>query len=157
MPIVSSVLAQQAIQADGRKQVVEIHTDDLGVEYRRECLADVGADLQAALTAHATQLAADLAAGELAANVAAILGNGSLAVLAFLWSTAGQLRTALRAAYVTATRLEAIMLGDFLSTLTDGQLQTAFSLTAGQVTTLRTNKLTPAANAAATIRAAAGQ
>jgi hypothetical protein len=49
------------------------------------------------------------------------------------------------------------MIGDFLSSLTDGQLQTIFSMTAGQVTTLRSTKLTPAATAAATIRAATGQ
>jgi len=35
-------------------------------------------------------------------------------------------------------------------------LQTLFGLTAGQVTTLRNQKLTPAASAAATIRAATG-
>jgi hypothetical protein len=48
------------------------------------------------------------------------------------------------------------MIGDFLSTLTNAQLQTLFSMTSGQVTTLRSSKLTPAASAAATIRAATG-
>ena len=48
------------------------------------------------------------------------------------------------------------MIGDFLASLTDTQLRNAFSMTAGQVTTLRTNKLTPATNAATTIRATTG-
>ncbi len=94
---------------------------------------------------------------EIERNIADVTANGSLATPVLVLSTAAANFAALRTAYQTATKVEAIMIGDFLSTLTDAQLQNAFSLTAGQVTTLRTNKLTPAASAAATIRAAAGQ
>ncbi len=96
-------------------------------------------------------------AREIERNVVDVTTNGSLATPVLILSTAAANFAALRAAYQTSTKVEAIMIGDFLSTLTDAQLQTAFSLTAGQVTTLRTNKLTPAASAAATIRAATGQ
>jgi hypothetical protein len=63
---------------------------------------------------------------------------------------------ALRAAYQDATRTEAIFTGDFLGSLTDAQLRNAFGITQAQVTTLRTNKLVPAENAANTIRATSG-
>jgi hypothetical protein len=62
----------------------------------------------------------------------------------------------LRSGYQSATRIEAIFAGDFLASLTDTQLRNLFGMTQGEVTTLRTNKLTPAANAAATIRATTG-
>ncbi len=93
---------------------------------------------------------------EIERNIQDVTTNGSLATPVLILSTAAANFAALRTAYLTATKVEAIMMGDFLSTLTDGQLQTAFGLTAGQVTTLRTNKLTPAASAASTIRATTG-
>lgn len=156
MSIVSSVLLTEGAQKDGRAWVQETHTDNIGLKYVIRYLAAVGLDTATVLAARAITLADDIANAEIAANVAAVVANGSLAVLAFNYSTAAQGRTALRAAYLTATRVDAIMIGDFLSTLTDAQLQAAFSMTAGQVTTLRTNKLTPAASAAATIRATTG-
>lgn len=156
MSIVSSVIAATNVQKDGRKWVREIHTDQLGIIYERNYLAGALDNLNAALAAYAVTLAADITAREIARNVADVLANGSLASPTLNYSTAAANFAALRAAYQTATRVDAIMIGDFLSTLTDAQLQTAFGLTSGQVTTLRANKLTPAANAAATIRAAAG-
>ncbi len=156
MGIVSSVLVAESAQKDGRKWIQETHTDNVGLVYVIRYLAAVGLDTAAIMAARATQLGDDLTAAEIAANVARITADGSLATIVLNYSTALQSRTALRAAYLTATKVDAIMIGDFLSGLTDGQLQTLFSMTAGQVTTLRTNKLTPAAAAAATIRASTG-
>lgn len=156
MSIVSSSLIAEGAQADGRRWIAETHTDNIGLKYVIRYLADVGLDTAAVLAARAITLASDIANAEIAQNVAAVVANGSLAVLTFNYSTALQGRNALRAAYLTATQVQAIMIGDFLSSLTDAQLQAAFSMTAGQVTTLRTNKLTPAASAAATIRATTG-
>lgn len=157
MSIVSSVIASTDVQRDGRKWVREIHTDQVAVQYVRTYLAGAADDLNAALAAYAVILASNINLQEIASNVAAVLANGSLATISLVYSTAADNRAAGRLAYQNATRTDAIMIGDFLSSLTDGQLQTIFSMTAGQVTTLRTNKLTPAATAAATIRAAAGQ
>jgi hypothetical protein len=156
MSIVSSITADVAVQKDGRRWVRELHTDQVGLQYVRNWLATAVDDLAAALAAYATQLSADITAREIANNVAQVLANGSVAVLTFVYSTPTLMFTSLRPAYQTATRVDAIMIGDFLSSLTDGQLQTVFSMTAGQVTTLRANKLTPAANAATTIRASTG-
>lgn len=93
---------------------------------------------------------------EIDRNLQQIKSLGSLAAVTLVASTAAQNASALRAAYATASKLEAIMIGDYLSTLTDTQLQNAFGLTPTQVTNLRTNKLTPAASTASTIRSAVG-
>ena len=58
--------------------------------------------------------------------------------------------------YRVATQTQAVMIGDYLAARTDAQLQVAFGLTAAQVTALRSSKLTPAATAAATVRATTG-
>ncbi len=157
MTIASSIIAAASPQRDGRIDVHEIHTDSLGVPHYRFWKALAETDLSAALAAYALSIDAELTALEIKANIAQVLFSGSLAALSFDYSTAGQNRQALRDAYLISTRTEAVMIGDFLSSLTNAQLQTIFSMTAGQVTTLRTNKLTPAATLATSIRAAAGQ
>lgn len=157
MSIVSSQILEDAAQKDGRRWIRELHIDQAALRYIRAYLTTAVADASAALAAYATQLALDIVAAEIAMNIAGVMVNGSLATISLVYSTAAQNRTAGRAAYLNAARVEAIMIGDFLSSLTDAQLQTIFSMTAGQVTTLRTNKLTPAATSASAIRAAAGQ
>jgi len=156
MSIVSSVIAATDVQRDGRRWVRELHTDHVGVPYVRNYLAGALDDLNAALAAYAVILADNIKLAEIAANVAAVTANGLLATISMVYSTAAENRAAGRIAYQNATRTDAIMIGDFLSSLTDAQLQNIFNMPAGQVTTLRTNKLTPAATAAATIRAATG-
>jgi hypothetical protein len=156
MSIVSSIIADTAVQIDGRKWVREEHTDHVGVKWERTYLAGALDDLNAALAAYAVILAGNLTAQEIASNVSSVTSIGSLAVPTFVYSTTGQNLTALRAAYAASTQQQAIMIGDFLSSLTDGQLQTIFSMTSGQVTSLRSAKLTPAATLAASIRIATG-
>jgi hypothetical protein len=154
--ITSSETVSVSVQADGRRYVLEYHTDHLGVVHPRTWLAGAADNLAAALAAYATNLVEALRQREIEANIASVMFNGSTATTTFAHSTIAENRTALRAAYLTATRVEAIMIGDFLSSQTNATLQTLFGTTNTQVNTLRTNKLTPAANAAATIRAATG-
>lgn len=133
-------------------------TDDLGrvhgprIEYRQ-----VAENVASFLAAQVTTLALALRDGEIARNVRQVVTLGEEASPTLEYSTAAQNFVALREAYADATRFQAVMIGDFLNTLTDGQLQTAFGITAGQVTTLRTNKLGPAAALADQIRASTGQ
>jgi hypothetical protein len=157
LSIVSSVIDSQTVQVDGRKSVHETHTDQIGAKYAHSWLAPGNADLNAALAAYATQLGLDITAAEIASNVASVLALGSLASPVLVYSTAAANFAALRVAYQTATQFQAVMIGDFLNTLTSNQLQNAFGLTAGQVTTLQTNKLQPAATLASSIRATVGQ
>jgi hypothetical protein len=156
MSIVSSTVTTESAQRDARFWVHELHTDNIGLKYPFDYLANAGTDFNAKLAARATTLAAKIAADEINTNIIQIATQGSLAVLTFNYTAAVDQLPFARAAYVNATQMQAIMTGDFLSSLTNGQLQTIFSMTAGQVTTLRANKLTPAANAAASIRAASG-
>lgn len=157
MSIVSSSILSDQPQKDGRRWIVAQFIDQIGQAYTQTYLApNAGFDAVARLAADASAMGPQLTASEVAANIAAVSTIGSLASPTFVYSTVPVNVAALRAAYQVATQVQAIMMGDFLASLTNGQLQTAFGLTAGQVTTLRTNFLTPAANAAATIRAAVG-
>ena len=56
----------------------------------------------------------------------------------FRHSTAVQLRTALRERFRTARGIALANLAEFCLTLTNAQLQALFSVTAGQVSSLRT-------------------
>ena len=156
MAIVSSSVISDDIQVDGRHRVYESHIDSNAIAHIRTYLGASNVNTATELAAYAILLAIMLQSAEIDTNITQISQFGSLASPSFLQSTIAQNAAALRAAYATATQYQAIMIADFLSTKTDAQLQAAFSLTAGQVTTLRTNKLTPAAAEAASIRATIG-
>lgn len=156
MSIVTSQLDEVSPQADGRRWVRERHVDHLTRAHPRTYLAAAALDLDASLAAHAPLLAADLAEAEIAANLGRVIALGSEATISMVHATGAQARAAIRAAYRDATRHEAIMLGDFLAGQSDAVLQSLFGLSAGQVTSLRTNRLTPAVSAAAAIRLATG-
>lgn len=65
MSIVSSTYTVDShAQSDGRKYVMEAHTDSTGVVHRVQYLAPVGADYQAIADARATAIAAQLAEQE---------------------------------------------------------------------------------------------
>lgn len=64
MSIVSSTHTVGHAQADGRRYVVESHTDSQGVVYGIEYLAAVGTDYVAVRDARAVQLAVQLAEAE---------------------------------------------------------------------------------------------
>jgi leucyl aminopeptidase (aminopeptidase T) len=154
--IVSSAILDDAQQIDGRRWIAERHTDHLGLVYEFRYLCAAVTDAAALMAARVASINADLTAREIAANIAAVSTLGSQAVPTFSYSTTAQNVAALRAAYASATQTQAIFTGEYLGSLTDAQLQSAFGLTAGQVTTLRANKLTSATTAANTIRAASG-
>ena len=155
--IVASSTFEFFTQKNGRKTVHEIHIDLAGITH--DIIYEAGApdDLTAIMNAHAADLGVNLELAEVAANVMGITTIGSLFSPIFIYSTVAENVAALRLAYASATQLQGVMIGDFLNSLTDGQLQTAFGMTFLQVTTLRTNKLIPAANLAASIRATTGQ
>ena len=156
MSIVTSIIEDVSPQANNLRYVTEAHTDHLGVIHRITVLRDATVDDDLELTRHAVQVPIDLRQAEISENLSTILRDGAAAVLTLNHSTAGQMRAALREAYRSSTRQETAFLGDFLGTLTDAQLQTVFSMTAGQVTTLRTNRLAPASALVASINSAVG-
>lgn len=155
MPIVTSTFTANETQADGRAWIDEKHTDQLGQVYEVLYLGARGA-AATNMAARATALSAQITSAEITANVTAISTLGSAAPVTTNYSTVAQNAAALRDFYRVATQTQAVMIGDYMAARTDVQLQVAFSLSAAQVTTLRTNKLTPAASAAATVRATTG-
>lgn len=70
MPIVSSVIAEDAAQADGRRAVLEVHTDHTGKAWPRRYIAGASDNLTAGLTARAAELEAFVAQLEIDANLA---------------------------------------------------------------------------------------
>ena len=156
MGIVSSSILSDTVQKNGCRDIRERHLDHLGIEHLRYYLAPAGADVSAALTAYASRLPGDLRDNEIASNIDEIVTQGAVAEVSLRHSTAAQNFAALRAGYLAMKKTEVIFAGDFLASLTDAQLRAAFGLTAAQVTALRSNKLTPAAAAAATIRNSTG-
>lgn len=154
--IVSSIY-EAFVQKDGSKTVHETHTDIVGRLRDLIWTALASDDLTASLAAHASDLGQSLSDAEVQANVGAVIAVGSLAVPTFVYSSTSDNLAALRAAYRDSTDRQAIMIGDYLQTLTDTQLRSIFNITLLQVTTLRTNKLAPAASLATSIRTATGQ
>lgn len=154
--IVTSTFEKFA-QKDGSQTVHETHTDLAGFTHDIVYTAGAGDNLANAMAAHAADMGINLELDEVRANISGVTTLGSLFSPTFVYSTVAENVAALRSAYLTASNIQAVMIGDFLNSLTSAQLQTAFGLSALQVTTLRTNKLTPAANLAASIRATAGQ
>jgi hypothetical protein len=155
--VTSSQAIISQVQKDGRSYVLEKFGLSDGRALQTVYLAPVGFDTDAHLSAAAVQLIADLKASEIDANVSQVTAVGSLANPTLAFSTAAENFAALRDFYATATQVQAVMAGDFLNTLTNGQIATAFGITTGQAATLRTNKLVPAASIATSIRAAVGQ
>ncbi|MDP2621473.1 MAG: hypothetical protein Q8P46_15100 [Hyphomicrobiales bacterium] len=156
MPIVSSVISADDAQADGRRYIREVHTDQHGREHVVLYLAPAVWDAEAVMAARVASLDVGLRNGEIANNIAQAFAQGSLAVTSLEYSTVAQNGVGFRQAYQTATSFEAMMMGDLLSTLTDAVLRTAFGITQQQVVTLRANKLTPASEAATAMRAMTG-
>ena len=72
MPILSSRLAEDSRQIDGRRWVREQHTDHVGVVHEVVYMAEVGQVVD--LVASAARIDAQLTEAEIAANEAEILG-----------------------------------------------------------------------------------
>lgn len=153
--IISSVL-KSFPQKDGRSLVNEVHTDLIGMTHDLGYTAEIGEDQNTTLARHALETGDALNRGEVSGNIGNIMTLGANATFSLLYSTVSENTAALREAYKTAIQAQAVLIGDFLNTLTDQQLMNAFNLTAGQVSSLRTNKLIPAANLATALRASTG-
>lgn len=153
-----STLISSTLVRDNLREVIFTITDDQAlvhgprIEFRPA--SEVVSDF---LAAQVSAISISLRDGEIAQNISEIITLGKFATPRLRYSSAAQNFAALRLVYELSSRIEAVMIGDFLGSLTDAQLRTAFSMTQAQVTTLRANKLTPATTLADQIRASAGQ
>lgn len=157
MTISSSVISSDSAQADGRRYIREVHTDHLGREHVVLYLAPASWDAAAVMAARVAGLETGMRDGEIASNIANVFSLGAFATVTLDYSTGAQNAAAAREAYKSASSFQAMMMGDYLATLSDAVLRNIFGLTQNQVTTLRTNKLTPASEAATAMRAMTGE
>jgi hypothetical protein len=153
---ISVASTTQNVQKNGTTIVTVTLTDSAGVNYPYVFVAPVGYNIATFFTQLSANLTNDLAALEISNNLSQVSTIGSQAVPTFIYSTVVANVAALRVFYSTATRTQAVFIGDYLSSLTNVQLENAFGLSLAQVTTLRANFLTPAAATATTIRASVG-
>lgn len=144
-------------QPDGRCWVMEKITLSTGALIVRFYLAPVGTDKAAHLSGLANGVLDELAQNEINANVLLAATLGSAATLSFVYSAATDNAAAIRVAWQSAVKIEAIMLADYLGSLSNAVLVVVFGFTLAQVLALRTNVLTGAASVANAIRNAAGQ
>ena len=157
MSITSSVLdAEPHTQTDGRRYVTENHFSNADLIIWLHRLAPSGEDSNAVMLARVPTIEAHLKRKEIRDNIHQISVLGDQASFTLDWSTAPENVDALRDAYQDAFQLEAIMMADFLESLSDAALMNAFGLSQGQVNNLRTNKLEPASDLADQIRAVIG-
>lgn len=154
--IISSIVQSNNPQADGRSTIRELHTDSLGVQYTFDYMWDNSISQTTHLFNNAQSIIPTLAQAEVLSNVAQVTTFGSLAHPVTIYSTSAQNVAVLPAIYAASNQTQAIMLGDYLNSLSDTVLENVFSWTAQQVATLRTNFLAPAAAQATAIRTTAG-
>src|SRR5579864_3404309 len=142
--ITSSIVDRDDLQKDGRRWIHELHTDSLGVQHPNVYMApNAGWDANAQLAGNAANILAALAAAEVASNFAQVEALGSLASPVTHYSTAAQNTAALSATWKTLTQTQAIMIGDYLNTLSLAVLESVFGWTPAQAQNISTTYLIP--------------
>lgn len=138
MPITASEILYDRAQADGRRRVLEQHTDSLSRVYNVSYLAAPGADANAALAARVVLLEAALKEAEIEANIARAL-DGETSGFSLEWSTANENYAALRQLYSTLTSWELIIIGHVLhhQSLSDALIRNLFGVSQAQVQGIR--------------------
>jgi hypothetical protein len=155
--VTDSVYLPATPQPDGRCWVMEKITLSTGAIVVRFYLAPSGSDRAAHLSSFTSSILDELAQNEIVANVNLVTTLGSVATLSLLYSTPTDNAAAIRAAWQAASKLDAIMIGDYLGGLSNAVLMVVFGFNLTQVLALRANVLTGAASVASAIRNAAGQ
>jgi hypothetical protein len=130
MPIVASSVIEDRAQADGRRSIREQHTDQLGLNYYMQYLADASFVATSLLATHAAQISADLTANEIANNLANALNQ---IMPTNNYSTPAQNIANLRAVYASLSQWDSCRLGNFIFNLnlSDVSLENVFGVAAG--------------------------
>lgn len=135
MPIVSSIIVVDRSQVDGRRKIVEHHTDHVGVVHVLRYMIAAGGNAGAGLATRAAELLERLEAQEIIRHVTAVSERGSAAVIVLVHVTAAQAREALREALREARGIVLANLAEFCLTLSNAQLQSLFGVAAEAETT----------------------
>lgn len=76
MSITASTIEEDDVQTDGRRHILEVHTDHTGTRHEFRWMAVAGQDATAGLAARATWLADYLAQQEIATNLEEVQTSG---------------------------------------------------------------------------------
>jgi hypothetical protein len=141
MPIVASIVLEDAPQVDGRRWIRERHTDQVGVQHFRAYMVAAGVNVPATFPATVAILDPQLKVDEFNVNLVLIFEKGDLATPVWQHLTIAEAGTPMRNAYKAATREQSYALGAFLDTLTNVQLANMFGYgnPSAQLTNLRNN------------------
>jgi hypothetical protein len=156
MPIVSSTFSVDVAQRDGRRYVVETHTDSAGGVHRREYGPVGEVDYAAILAARAQALGIELADSEAAAAFEAD------AAPVLVHQTAVQLAARFREAYRNASDIRQAKMATWIlariaaGTFTDTQVRNAFGLTTTQYNAMKA-RMTTLRDQYAAVMAARGE
>lgn len=157
MSIVSSVIADDSAQSDGRRHIREEHTDHLGAIHRIFWMATAGQDVSVRMAARVPEIEATLQDREMVQNVGYIMaGPDFYGLVSAQHQTLADVRAALRALYQTESGEIIGRLSRYLLTLSDAQLQAIFAISAGEVPALR-SRLTTRAQVVIDLDALAGE
>jgi len=156
MPIAASRIKADTRKNGGPGTIVAEHEFDDGQIWPAVFQVADGEDASARLAAMIPQRETSRAEHEIRRNVSSISALGRAATVSLRYSTAAANFAELREAFRQASEKEAIMIGDFLGSLTNAQLMAAFGMTNAQVNNLRSSKLDQAATIAASIRSSSG-
>jgi len=137
MSIVSSVIAEDRAQVDGRRSVRERHTDHLGAVEEVSYLAEAEDDAAAVMATRVTRLEQQAADREMTRNIAFIV-VGEYDRITTEYITVSDARATIRALYQTESGEIIGRLAGFLLTQTDAVLRALFSMTQAQVNQLKT-------------------
>jgi len=156
MAIISSSYSLGPLHPDGRRYVTEDHVDQLSRHYLVEYLAVVGANYAAIQTARATAIGLELIERE----IRSILQIDADPILEY--ATKSDLAPVLRDAYRNATKEQCAYLANWIINrvtsgwITETQIRNAFSLDAGQWSTLK-SKLIALRNNYLAVQTAVGE
>ena len=154
MPIVSSQVASDSPQIDGRRWITEQHLDQFGEDHPVSYMADAGFDAVDACAVRDAGISAQMAQAEIAANIQMGMTMGAAAIgqLTFNETTMTQNLQALAAQFSGATPTSIASMTAFMAALPGAELASVFNLTPDQIVALQSD----AATLTATIEAAAG-
>jgi hypothetical protein len=143
--IVSSTLTDH-IQANGKRNIREIHIDNLGAVFTYTYQAEDGFDVNAAMTVRATHIVGLVKESEIQSNVTQIIEDteykGTWIRITFSYSNLTNLLAELRSRYVSGdlTHDQIMKIAKYVWSLglTDNQLKALFSVNDAQLPALKT-------------------
>ena len=150
MPIISSIIAEDQAQADGRRTIREVHTDHLGREHWVQYRAASDTDVNAVMLARVPSIDADLAEAEIEKIIGIAESGGDLVGLPLPEFTTKAIAIKRVLKWFWKNRAwKAWNCIDLVNALPDVYLIGTIGLTAEEVTVLRSRvvKLTTALSA----------